>query len=249
MRKLQLAILFFAVSVLFFSCKTHYQTTAVQYQDYKINQSQAANVEINSLLQPYKDSVNKTMNDVIAVAGMSLEKRQPEGTLGNILSDAMLIMASEKYATQVDASFVNFGGIRLPSIAAGNITRGKIFELAPFDNVIVLQKLSGKVLQQFLNLVAGRGGWPCAGISFQLKNKKAVNVLIGGKPLADNDIYTIALVDYIANGGDDCDMLKVLPQQSNGYLFRDAVLDYFSRQQKNGKTINSSIQKRVSNAE
>ena len=176
------------------------------------------------------------MNDIIAVAGMSLEKRQPEGTLGNILSDAMLIMAREKYKTTVDASFVNFGGIRLPAIAAGNITRGKIFELSPFDNVVVLQKVSGKIMQQFLNLVAGRGGWPCAGISYQIKNKQAVNVNIGGNPIAENSIYTIALVDYIANGGDDCEMLKVLPQENNGYLFRDAILEYFSRQYKEGKT-------------
>ncbi|MES2849219.1 MAG: hypothetical protein V4685_09190, partial [Bacteroidota bacterium] len=73
-------LVFFAAA-----CKTSYQTTAVQYIDYRINNKQPANGEINELLKPYADSVNKSMNDVVAVAGMALEKNQPEGTLGNLL--------------------------------------------------------------------------------------------------------------------------------------------------------------------
>ncbi|MBL0145080.1 MAG: 5'-nucleotidase C-terminal domain-containing protein [Chitinophagaceae bacterium] len=50
---------------------------------------------------------------------------------------------------------MNYGGIRLPAIPAGNITRGKIFELAPFDNIIVLQKISGKTFQAFFKSYFG----------------------------------------------------------------------------------------------
>lgn len=189
------------------------------------------------------------MNDVIAVAGMALEKKQPESTLGNVVADAMLAMAKEKYNTNADAAFVNFGGIRLPSLAAGNITRGKIFELSPFDNIIVLLKVDGKVMKQFLDLVAGRGGWPCAGITYQIKDKQAVNISIGGNPISDNNIYTIALVDYIANGGDDCVFLKPIPQQNNGYLFRDGIIEYFSRLNKEGKQITAKIENRVTNVQ
>lgn len=189
------------------------------------------------------------MNDVIAVAGMTLEKRQPESTLGNVLADAMLTISKEKYNTNVDAAFINFGGIRLPSISAGNITRGKIFELSPFDNIIVLLKVDGKVMKQFLDLVAGRGGWPCAGISYQIKDKQAINIAIGGNAISDNNTYTIALVDYIANGGDDCVMLKPIPQQNNGYLFRDGIIEYFSKLNKEGKQITAKIENRVTNVQ
>jgi len=185
----------------------------------------------------------------VAVSEMELEKKQPEGTLGNIMADAMLAMAEKKYDTHVDAAFINHGGIRLPSIPAGNITRGKIFELAPFDNVLILQKLSGKVVQEFLDHVAGRGGWPCAGISMQIKNKKAVNVVIGGVPIDTLAIYTIANNDYVANGGDDCVMLKTIPQINNGYLFRDAVIDYFTRFTTEGRKLSVKIENRVTNAE
>lgn len=238
------------IAILFaVSCKTSYQTSAVQYKDYRINTKQPANSELNDLLKPYADSVNKSMNDVVAVAGITLEKKQPEGTLGNLMADVMLAKAKEKYKTTVDASFVNYGGIRLPSIPAGNITRGKIFELSPFDNIIVLLKVDGKTLQQFLDTAASRGGWPSAGCTYQLKNKKAANITVGGLAIKDDGQYTIAVVDYLANGGDNCDMLRKIPQQNNGYLFRDAVIEYFADMQRQGKQITSTIENRVTNAE
>ena len=240
----------FLVAVLFtVSCKTAYQPSSVQYKDYRINTKQPDNSELNTLLKPYSDSVNRNMNDVIAVAGMTLDKKQPEGTLGNLLADAMLAMAKENYKTNVDLAIMNAGGIRLPSIAAGNITRGKIYELSPFDNILVLLKVKGNILQQLIDVAALKGGWPCAGITYQIKNKKAANIVIGGTILKEDAEYTIALVDYIANGGDNCDMLRNIPQQNNGYLFRDAVIQYFSAMQQQGKQINASIQNRVTNAE
>ncbi len=240
----------FLFSVLFtLSCKAPYQPSSLLYQGYRINAKQASNERMNDLLKPYADSVNKSMNDIVAVAGMALEKKQPEGTLGNLLADAMLAKAREKYKTNVDACFMNSGGIRLPSIAAGSITRGKIFELSPFDNIIVLLKVDGKTLQQFLDTAAMKGGWPTAGATYQLKDKKAVNIKVGGNTITAGGQYTIAVVDYLANGGDNCEMLKKIPQQNNGYLFRDAVIDYFADMQKQGKKLNAQIENRVTNAE
>ena len=249
-RKISIFFLAGLVAISFsLSCKLSYQAQSVQYKDYRLNQSSKQDSTVIALIKPYADSVNQRMNDVVAVSEIELEKKQPEGTLGNIMADAMLKMAEKKYETHVDAAFINYGGIRLPSIPAGKITRGKIFELAPFDNVLVLQKLSGKVVQEFLDHIAGRGGWPGAGISMQMKNKKAVNVKIGGVAINESVMYTIANNDYVANGGDDCIMLKSIPQINNGYLFRDAVIDYFMQFTKEGKKISAKIENRVSNAE
>lgn len=231
------------------SCNIVYQPKSVEYTDYRITSNNKTDSALISLIRPYADSVNHSMNDIVAVSEIQLEKNRPEGTLGNILADAMLAMARLNYKIPVDAGFINSGGIRLPSIPAGNISRGKIFELAPFDNVLILQKISGKILQQFLDHIAGRGGWPCAGISMQIKNKKAINVLIGGKPINESTIYTIANNDYVANGGDDCIMLKGIPQINNGYLFRDAVIEYFTQFTRAGKKLWVKLENRVSNAE
>ena len=249
MRRNPLILPFFALVFSVSACNTSYQPGAVQYLDYRVSSKEKTDSGLLSLLRPYSDSLNKTMNDVIAVAGVELVKKQPEGTLNNVLADAMLVIGREKFKTNIDASFLNYGGVRLNALAAGNITRGKIFEVAPFDNVIVLQKMSGTILQQFLDMVAWRGGWPCAGISFQIKNKKAINITIGNKPFDVTSEYTIALLDYVANGGEDFSFLKNIPQQNNGDLFRDAVINYFSRFQKEGRQVTAKIENRITNAE
>jgi len=200
---------------------------------------------VQKFLQPYRDSLTSTMNVELATLETDLDKKQPECTLGNFMADAMYIMAENKYGVKPDVAFVNYGGIRLPSVKAGIITRGKIYELFPFDNILLLVKIKGTVLQQFLDHISNRGGWPVAGMTMQIKNNKAVQVVIKGKPLDLNKEYTIALGDYTANGGDDAFMLKGLPQTNNGYLMRDALIDYASKL----KTINIQLEKRVSNAE
>jgi 2',3'-cyclic-nucleotide 2'-phosphodiesterase (5'-nucleotidase family) len=227
------------------SCKTVYQPKTLQYADYRITPASPQSETLAKFLQPYADSVNKSMNDVIAIAAVSLEKKQPEGSLGNMMADAMLAKARDVYQVKVDAATANNGGIRINQLPAGNITRGKIFELMPFDNIIVLVQLNGKLLQQLLDHIAGRGGWPLAGITMQIKDKKAVGVLVGGVPLSEAIIYTIALPDYIANGGDDCTMLRAIPQQNKGYLLRDAILGYLSDMSNNGKVIGGSGESRV----
>jgi 2',3'-cyclic-nucleotide 2'-phosphodiesterase (5'-nucleotidase family) len=239
---------FLIIILLFSSCKTVYQPQAVAYTDYRINNN-GLDSSIIKLLQPYADSVNKSMNDVVAVSVIELEKKQPEGTLGNMMTDAMFTKAKQVYDMPIDAAFINNGGLRLPSIPVGKITRGKIFELAPFDNTIVIQKLSGKILQQFLNHISSKGGWPTAGCSWQIKDKNAVNVLLNGLPIDETTVYNIAMIDYVANGGDDCIMLKNIPQISKGFLLRDAILEYLADFTKQGKTVSSKIEKRVTNAE
>jgi 2',3'-cyclic-nucleotide 2'-phosphodiesterase (5'-nucleotidase family) len=238
------------------SCNTTYQSQSLQYKTYRITPSQQADSAAVVLLKPYSETVNRTMNNIIGVADISLDKKQPECTLGNFMTDAFLTMAKEKYNTQVDAAFLNFGGIRLTQLAAGNVTNGKIFELMPFDNLLILQKVKGDVLQQLLDLAATRGGWPVAGLTMQIKDlpagqggKKAVNVMIGGKPLDPNAIYTTVNSDFIANGGDNADMLRTIPQIANGYLMRDAIIDYIKLQKSQGKNITAKIENRVTNAE
>jgi 2',3'-cyclic-nucleotide 2'-phosphodiesterase (5'-nucleotidase family) len=231
------------------SCNTTYQSQTLQYKTYRVNAAEQQDTSLLNFLEPYSKNVNKTMNDVVGVATVTMDKKQPECTLGNFMVDAFITMAAEKYNTKVDVAVVNFGGIRLTQLASGNVTTGKIFELMPFDNLLILQKVKGSALQEFLNIAADRGGWPVAGMTMQIKNKKAVNVTIGGKPLDPNAVYTVANSDFLANGGDNADMLRTLPQISNGYLMRDAILDYIKKQKSQGKNISANIENRVTNAE
>ena len=236
------------LSVLAVACSTTYTPQSVDFVDYRVQQGRITDSSILHLLSPYSTRLNASMNEVIGQVATNLEKRQPEGTLGNVMADVMLASARKNYKKQVDAAFMNYGGIRLTQIAPGPLTRGKLFELSPFDNIVVLLEIRGNVLRQFLDHIAGRGGWPVAGLRMSIAGKKAQDITIGGKPLNDNDQYTIAVLDYNANGGDDCNMLINLPQQNNGLIFRTQLEEYFVQLQKEGKGITATVEGRITSS-
>ncbi len=241
---IQLSIL--SIFSLFFGCATKvYQTKSIEYNTYRINKTDIPKNEITKLLTPYADSVNNSMNGIIGSFDMEMNKAQPESNLGNFMADAFLVMARKKYNTNVDIAFMNSGGIRLNTISPGNITTGKIFELMPFDNILLLLKIKGAILKELFDHISNRGGWPIAGATHNIMNKKAENILINGKALNLNEIYTITISDYVANGGDDCIMLKGIPQINNGYLQRDALLEYVKIQTANGKKVIANVEGRV----
>ncbi|MGI8599600.1 MAG: 5'-nucleotidase C-terminal domain-containing protein [Chitinophagaceae bacterium] len=233
----------------FISCKTVFVPAKAEYAGYIIAADLPGDSTIIKMMEPYRDSVESSMNQVIGIAAMSLEKKQPEGSLGNFMADAILYSARKKFNTSVDAAFVNYGGIRLTQLAKGEVTRGKIFELMPFDNLLVLQKVDGKLLQVFLDFIADRGGWPLAGVTMDIRNKKAINVKVGNEPLNNQKIYTIAMSDYVASGGDHVDMLKEVPQQNMGYTLRDAIFDYIKDLQVQGKQITATEDNRTKYAQ
>ena len=213
-----LIAIFFAVS-----CNTSYKAENVQYSNYRIQQHDAGSKSLTTIVKPYSDSVNKLMNVVIGYNEALLEKKRQGNTLGFFITDAYLEMAKQKVDPKVDAAFMNSGGIRLPEMSAGAITQGKIFELMPFDNLMVLLKVKGSLLKQYLDTLAANDGVIESGITMQIVNKTAQQVMVGGKPLDLNADYTIAHSDYVVMNSN---LLKNINRSTNGYLLRDALLDY-----------------------
>ncbi|MBL0232184.1 MAG: 5'-nucleotidase C-terminal domain-containing protein [Chitinophagaceae bacterium] len=246
MKKYSSAILLFFFSILLqFSCHTPYRTEKLIYSNYRLSQETIKDSSTIALLKPYSEEVSRTMNDVVGTIAVSMDKAQPESALGDWMADAYLAMAKEKFKRNVDGAMMNFGGIRLTQIPAGPITRGKVFELMPFDNLLILQEMTGAQVQQLLDLIAARNGWPLAGITMEIKEKKAVNIWVGGKQLDPSATYTIANSDFVANGGDEAAFLKSIPQINIGYLMRDALFDYINTFTKAGKPITAPAANRV----
>lgn len=213
-----LIAIFFAVS-----CNTSYKAGNVQYSSYKIQQHDEGSRSLTTIVKPYSDSVNKLMNVVIGYNEAQLEKKSQGNTLGFFITDAYLEMAKQRVDPKVDAAFMNSGGIRLPEMAAGPITQGKIFELMPFDNLMVLLKVKGSLLKQYLDTLAANDGVIESGMTMQIVNNTVQQVMVGSKPLDLNADYTIVHSDYVAMNSN---LLKNIKRSSNGYLLRDALLDY-----------------------
>ena len=231
--------------LLFTACRSFQRPVGVEYENHRITAGIPKDTVLETMLKPYRDSVNNSMNQVIGMLDVTLEKKQPEGSLGNFMVDAMMYAARQKFGVEPDLAVVNYGGIRLGQLPAGPVTRGKIFELMPFDNLLVIQDIRGDVLQTFLDFTAERGGWPFAGLTMQISNKKAVQVMIGGKLLDPSKTYKLVNSDYVASGGDNAVMLKAVPQQNIGYLMRDAFFDYIKELKAQGKNISAKEEKRV----
>lgn len=229
------------------ACTPHYQLTGSNYYGYQIYKGLHASNEAEKLIIPYRDSLMNKMNVIIGVSETSLEKQQPEGTLGNFCADALLQIASTKANRNVDVCFMNNGGLRVPSLPKGDITVGNIFELMPFDNELVVMEISGKDMLEICNRIAARGGWPVSGLRMTIRNYKAENILIQGKPLDVNTTYTIATNDYLANGGDELEMLKTYQKQTFNLYLRDALIDYIKALHQMNKTITSQKDQRIIN--
>jgi 2',3'-cyclic-nucleotide 2'-phosphodiesterase (5'-nucleotidase family) len=234
----------FGTLVLFFACSQKLQTNSVDFVDYQISKSAPVDSAMVRFLNPYGQQMQATMGKVIGVSKLGLSKKQPESPIGNFMADAMKAAAEKVFNKKVDAAFVNYGGVR-SYFPKGNITIGLVYELMPFDNLVVLQQLKGTLLQQLLDKTAVDGGWPISGISMEIKDKKAVHILIDGKPLDPSATYTIANSDYVANGGSDCPFLKPIPQENKGYTLRDAFIDQIQLMTAAGKTIDAQLENRV----
>jgi 2',3'-cyclic-nucleotide 2'-phosphodiesterase (5'-nucleotidase family) len=250
MKKIRFFFLFFAViQFLFVSCDPTYVPRSMSHRRHSISPSVKEDSALLRLIHPYGDSIRTKMEQVVGTLGMNLDKAMPSSSLGNFMADAYLNMARKNFTQPIAAALVNYGGIRLNQLSAGPVTCSEVFELMPFDNLLVLQELTGHQLQLLLDLTASRGGWPVAGLTMRIKHKKAVDILIGGEPLDPQKKYWIVNSDFVASGGDNAAMLKVLPQVSNGYLVRDAIFDYIQTFTREGKPILVSAEKRVMHAQ
>ena len=225
------------------SCRVSYQSQSLAYRSYRVSDSLQNDPVAESLVKPYRDSVNRTMNDVVGYADHLIERKE----LGKFMVDAYLDMAIEKFKVKVDAAFMNPGGIRLNQLPKGYVTNGKIYELMPFDNLLVLQKMKGSELKEFLDHIATKGVWPIAGLKMDIIDKKATNIRVADEPLEINASYTIANSDFVANGGEDAAMLKAIPQIINGYLVRDAIFDYIKKLKSQGLNIQGKTADTINN--
>lgn len=200
---------------------------------------------ITELITPYKIELDKVMNEVIGETAIDLKKERPESTLGNWMADAIHRKAEEKLGEPIDFAIQNYGGIRIPEIKKGAITRGKIYELMPFDNKIFVLYLNKNEVEELVQHIVNGRGWPVShGIKINKLSEEDIKVLIKDKPLQEGTTYKVALPDYIANGGSRSFFLKDKKRKDLQYFIRDALIqDVIDFKAKN-EAINSPIEGR-----
>ena len=162
----------------------------------------------------YRERLDRDLGAVIGETGTPLVTtrvavRSGETAFGNLLADAM------RAATGSDIALANGGGIRGDTIypAGTKLTRKLVLTELPFGNRTVKLRVTGSSIREALEngvsqveRVSGR--FPqVSGLAFAFDSRKPagsriVRVAVGGAPLDPRRTYTLATVDFLANGGD-----------------------------------------------
>ncbi len=204
-----------------------------------------ADKSYKAYLQPIKQKLDAQMNEVIGQASETMKGHAPESLLSNFNADVYRQAASDFLGEKVDIAIVNLGGLRTV-VPAGNITVGKVFELMPFENELVVLWLKGDKLRDLLQFFAGVGGEGVSGLRMEISNGKAVNVTVDGKPLDVEKLYSIATNDYLAGGNDKMVQLAQYEKRVNtGVKIRTILLDYIKNETKKGNKIQSKLDGRI----
>ena len=206
------------VSILF-SCSPNY--TIQSYDDKVININSNIDSTILSIIKPYQNDIEIQMNEVLCYTKNNLEKGKPQSTIGNFVTDLCLNYADAQMCV------MNNGGLRT-NINIGDISKGKIFKLMPFENELVVLELDKDDYLELLNYITKRGGEPFSGVKIEMDIQGNVVYESSTIDFTEDKIKVITS-DYLANGGDEMWFFKDKKQEKVGIKLRDAIIDFCSK--------------------
>lgn len=180
----------------------------------------AENSKLDQLIDPYRDSMEQEMNEVIAIADTNFIVERPCGNLNNWVADAIFTNETKTVRMSMPVMcLLNTGGIR-STLNKGEITIGDIFKIAPFDNEIVWVKMPISSLLKIQEYLIKSGGEPISGAQL-VDGKLVVNGVTD-----ETTEFILITSDYLFNGGDNMTFFKDhLEVTFKGKLMRDALIE------------------------
>lgn len=185
-----------------------------------ISKTIAADSSLNAFISPYKDSLDKRMNEVLAKAEVDFIVQRPASNLMNWVANALFVNQTKNVRlTQPVVCLLNTGGIR-SSIGKGNVTLGDMYKVMPFDNIVVWVELPISVLPEIEAYLNKTGGEPMANLTlFEGK------LSIPSSPENPSHFWVITS-DYLLNGGDKMTFFtKRTNVNETGKLLRDVLIE------------------------
>lgn len=231
------------------SCKpTHHYLSDVQTRYYQLAKADSlppADTALERLISGYRVKLDAEMNEIVGTTAKELLHFQPISPLGIWAAETIHRQAALHSNQKIDITCFGHNGLRIKALPNGKITRGKMYELMPFDNFLVVLDADSVAIQQLLNLAAFKGGWPVAGATYEIENQKAHHIIVQGEPLRSDKIYKLATSDYVANGGDNAFFLKPVKRKELTKLMRDAFLEGAMSTTKAGQLLDAEMDERV----
>ncbi len=179
------------------------------------------------------------MSEPLCVTTVALDSatatvRTREAAIGNLFADAM------RAGTHADAAILNGGGIRSGKTyrPGDSISQGDVLAELPFNNRVVVIEIAGAALKAAIEnglsrLPGPSGRFPqVSGIAaeFSLARPPGARITamqVAGAPLEESRIYRVAILDYLARGGDDytmfADARRITPDNDAPLLVNEVV--------------------------
>lgn len=230
---------------LFLGCVN--QPNTYKSQRIEIDKTIEADSSIISFVEPYAENLEKNIQRVLSYAPkeMHREDGKMESTIGNLMADAVMEESNPifKSKTQKDIDFclLNYGGIR-SKIEQGAVTVETAYKVMPFENSVVVLKLSGeKVEMIFKYLTITQKAHPISGATIAL-TEKDYKAQIQGQDFDKTKSYYVATSDYLYHGGDYMSFFEN-PEEVHytNYKIRAILIDHFSKKD----TLRSSLDRRL----
>jgi len=228
----------FAIAVVLcaISCSNQKEyISKIEGQQIAVTDTNGENAKIEAFVKPYRDNIDKDMNEVLAYAPEIFEKKgEWQTNIGSLQADITLVAANKIFNLRekksVSICLLNNGGIRA-IIPKGNVTTRTAFELMPFENNLVVVALKGDQIVEMVNyIISEKKPHPLSGMQIILNKdgKSYKSITVQGKPLDPNTTYYVATNDYLYNGGDSMFFFKKGSAVYDlDYKLRNVWIDYF----------------------
>ena len=179
----------------------------------------SADTVMDELILKYEAALDTRLAEVVGELGVALDatekaNRTGETNLGDLLTGVM------RKRTGAQVALLNGGAIRSDRVVPeGPVTRRDIHSILPFSDKIVKVILTGVRLRLALEHGFARSPEPSGGYlqvsgasltvdPSRPAGNRIVEVMINGEPLASNQRYSVAISDYLYDGGDGFTMFR-----------------------------------------
>mgnify|MGYP003983372229 FL=1 len=226
----------YIVAIIIIACSPSYNLQS--YNDEVIEVQSPVDSTVLAIITPYQNGIESQMNEVLCVSEMEMNKGKPESLLGNFVTDLCLNYADAHVCV------MNTGGLR-STLQKGNITRGDIYTLMPFENELVVLELDIESFKGLVDYITKRGGEPFSGMTLKASSKgydiEEVSRMEDYLDFNKGNKIRVLTSDYLANGGDKMWFFKDKEQNKVGIKLRDAIIDHCSK----SDTISSKLDNRL----
>jgi 2',3'-cyclic-nucleotide 2'-phosphodiesterase (5'-nucleotidase family) len=181
--------------------------------------------EVAAQVATFEAELSREMDVPLATTTVELDSRNAtvrtrEAAIGNLIADAMRVISKSEVA------IMNGGGIRAGRVypPGTRITRRDVLAELPFNNRVVTVTITGAALRRAIEnglaqLPNAGGRFPqVSGITVEAilsrpPGQRVTAIRVGDAPLDDSKLYTAAVNDFIARGGDGYSMFTDVARQ------------------------------------